>query len=275
MPPAHSPLSEAIAHELPSLRRYARAIHGSQPQGDAAVRNMLEALLANPARASSDRPTRIDLFRLFHETWTWQEPGFAEGIPPGIGTLPLAARAALLLQMVERFRPDEIANILHQPVEHVERLITAARDSLSQSLRSRVMIIEDEPVISMHLEDIVESLGNEVVGVARTRREAVALAHQTAPEVVLADISLADGSSGIDAVADILADHDVPVVFITAFPERLLTGEKLEPAYLITKPFEAETVAATIWQMLLVHREQARARMAEAEQPAASRPTPA
>jgi CheY-like chemotaxis protein len=85
------------------------------------------------------------------------------------------------------------------------------------------------------------------------------MAASTHPELILADISLADGSSGIDAVKDILALMDVPVIFITAFPERLLTGERPEPTYLITKPFSPETVTATIGQALLFHREQSSA----------------
>ena len=72
-----------------------------------------------------------------------------------------------------------------------------------------------------------------------TRDEAVQQAiGESRPGLVLADIQLADDSSGIDAVKDILADFEVPVIFITAFPERLLTGERPEPTFLITKPFQ-------------------------------------
>ena len=67
---------------------------------------------------------------------------------------------------------------------------------------------------------------------------------------MLADIQLADDCSGIDAVKDILAQFDVPVIFITAFPERLLTGERPEPTFLITKPFQPATVKAAIGQAL-------------------------
>mgnify|MGYP000411422531 CR=1 FL=1 len=74
-----------------------------------------------------------------------------------------------------------------------------------------------------------------------------------APGLVLADIQLADGSSGIDAVKDILGHYDIPVIFITAFPERLLTGERPEPTFLITKPFQPETVKAAIGQALFFH----------------------
>jgi len=112
------------------------------------------------------------------------------------------------------------------------------------------MIIEDEPLIAMDIEDMVTSLGHRVTGIARTHREAIDIYRQTSPKMVLADIQLADGSSGIDAVNDILTQAAVPVIFITAFPERLLTGNKPEPAFLVTKPFNPEMVKALISQAL-------------------------
>ena len=53
-----------------------------------------------------------------------------------------------------------------------------------------------------------------------------------------------------DAVDDILKIETVPVIFITAYPERLLTGDRPEPTYLITKPFKEESVRAAIAQAL-------------------------
>ena len=149
----------------------------------------------------------------------------------------------------------EAAGILGSSIAAVSTDIVTARQFITDSLQASVMIIEDEAIIALHIRSIVEGLGHSVTGVARTRTEAVALAEKSRPELVLADISLADGSSGIDAVKDILSAMSVPVIFITAFPERLLTGERPEPTYLITKPFEPETVIATIGQALLVHRE--------------------
>ena len=67
-----------------------------------------------------------------------------------------------------------------------------------------MLIIEDEPLIAMDIEQMVESLGHRVVGTARTHTEATALFGKTHPRMVLADIQLADGSSGIDAVNEIL-----------------------------------------------------------------------
>ena len=113
-----------------------------------------------------------------------------------------------------------------------------------------VLVIEDEPLIAMDIEDIVTGLGHRICGIARTRDQAVQIAMRNRPGLVLADIQLADGSSGIDAVNDMLRQFEVPVIFITAYPERLLTGERPEPAFLITKPYDPNAVKATISQAL-------------------------
>ncbi len=246
-------LKAALLPELPFLRRYARALTGSQTLGDAAVRETLEALLTAPEEFDTDKPPRLELYRVFHKLWQGMA---AVGRDGGlVASLALNMRQSLLLTAVEGFSVRDTAEILDSTVDDVTSGIAAARQAITDDLQAQVMIIEDESIIALHIKSIVEDLGHSVSGVARTRREAVELAARVRPELVLADISLADGSSGIDAVKDILEIMDVPVIFITAFPERLLTGERPEPTYLITKPFEPETVTATIGQALLVHRE--------------------
>ena len=120
-------------------------------------------------------------------------------------------------------------------------------------MATTVLIIEDEPVIAADIQALVMELGHRVSEVATTRAEARAAAERNPPGLILADIQLADGSSGIDAVRDILVDTAASVIFITAFPERLLTGERPEPTFLITKPFQPETVKAAISQALFFH----------------------
>jgi CheY-like chemotaxis protein len=246
-------LKAALAPELPYLRRYARALTGAQSLGDAAVRETLEALLLAPEEFQADQPPRLELYRIFHKLWIGMS---AVGRDTGpVSSLATHVRQSLLLTAVEGFSVSEAATILGSDPQQVTTEIAAALQAISDSLHAQVMIIEDESIIALHIKSIVEDLGHSVTGVARTRTEAVDLALRNRPELVLADISLADGSSGIDAVKDILEAMDVPVIFITAFPERLLTGERPEPTYLITKPFEPETVMATIGQALLTHRE--------------------
>jgi hypothetical protein len=65
---------------------------------------------------------------------------------------------------------------------------------------------------------------------------------------------LADGSSGLEAVNDLLTTLEVPVIFITAYPERYLTGERPEPTFLISKPYQASTVSALVSQALFFGR---------------------
>jgi len=236
----------ALAPHLPYLRRHARALAGSQQRGDSNVRGALEAVLAEPALLQPAAPARLTLFRLFHRFWNDADAETGQ---------MSAGRAALLLTTVEEFSVAEAAIILAQDEAAVAAAIADARSDIARTIRSRVLVIEDEPVIAMHIVQIVEAMGHEVVATAATRTDAVAEAARTRPDLVLADIQLADGSSGIDAVADILAAITVPVVFITAYPERLLTGERTEPAFLVTKPFDADNVIATVGHALLAARD--------------------
>lgn len=249
-------LREQLATELPYLRRYARALTGSQGLGDAAVRETLEALLEAPDEWNREAPVKTELFRLFHRIWnshaiTQLETLGRSGV---IAQFPVERRQSLLLTTVEGFSAGDVATILGLTSDAVTAHVATARAAIADAMSARVLVIEDESIIALHIKQIVESLGHQVIAIVRTRSEAVAKAKEELPELVLADISLADGSSGIDAVKDILAEQSVPVIFITAFPERLLTGERPEPTYLITKPFEPETVIATIGQALLMHR---------------------
>ena len=159
-------------------------------------------------------------------------------------------RACLLLVGMEGFAPDEAAQVLRIETVEFDDMLAGAERDLDQQLASRVLIIEDEPIIAMDLESLVESQGHRVIGVAATRGEALELVRKQRPGLVLADIQLADGSSGLDAVNDILKSFDVPVIFVTAFPEQLLTGERPEPAFLVTKPFRLEALKAVIGQAL-------------------------
>ena len=120
------------------------------------------------------------------------------------------------------------------------------RGPVAAEIATDVLIIEDEGLIAQDIQFICEDLGHRVIGVARTHGEALELAKTRRPGLILADIQLADGSSGLDAVDDLLNTFEVPVIFITAYPERFLTGERPEPAFLIAKPFQPSTVSAEI-----------------------------
>jgi len=164
-----------------------------------------------------------------------------------------ASRQAFLLQSLEGLSIADTAAVMDIDTAEAGDLIKQAEADIEKELRTNVLIIEDEPIIAADIEGLVTELGHTVDSISATRTEAVKNAEKIKPGLVLADVQLADGSSGIDAVSDILGDYDVPVIFITAFPERLLTGDKPEPAYLISKPFEPDNVKAAISQALFFH----------------------
>lgn len=253
-------LGQQLAPHLPFLRRYGRALTGSQTQGDRYVRATLEAIVAAPEEFPRDVDPRLGLYRTFQVIWNSTSVGEtadagavedSEAIARArLARMSPLSRQALLLTAMEGFTPEDAAYLIDADASRVEDLVSEALTEIEQQTRARVLIIEDEPIIAMDIESIVRDLGHELTGVAVTRDEAVALAMEDRPGLVLADIQLADDSSGIDAVKDILAEFQVPVIFITAFPERLLTGERPEPTFLITKPFQRSTVKAAISQAL-------------------------
>ena len=253
-------LGQDLAPHLPFLRRYSRALTGSQTHGDSFVRATLEAIVASPEDFPRDIEPRLGLYKTFHAIWSTanieegEDPNAAdtaEGIAQArLSRITPLSRQALLLTSLEGFSTEDAGYLIGATPEEVDNLVAEAMEEIERQTHAEVLIIEDEPIIAMDIEMIVRDLGHNVTGVAVTRSEAVAQARQSPPTLVLADIQLADDSSGIDAVRDILAEFAVPVIFITAFPERLLTGTRPEPTFLITKPFQRQTVKAAISQAL-------------------------
>jgi CheY-like chemotaxis protein/DNA-directed RNA polymerase specialized sigma24 family protein len=252
-------LSTRIAPHLPYLRRYSRAITGSQTSGDAYVRAMLEALIADTSIFPEGVSDRMGVFKLyttiFSDLQVEVDPtdspfGWERRATAHLASVPTRARQAFLLVAVEGFRIPEVAHILDHTEAETGRLLAQAAEEISAQVATDILIIEDEPLIAMDIEHLATSLGHRVTGIARTRDEAVELFRRDPARMILADIQLADGSSGIDAVNDILRDEPLPVIFITAYPEHLLTGERPEPAFLVTKPFNEDMVKALISQAL-------------------------
>lgn len=216
--------------------------------------------MADDDLAESLRAGRVPLYRAFTKVWSSAYLEVADdnsnrGLHESAAQEQLRRitpvnRQALLLTTVEDFSPGEAARIMEIGEDDVDTLVQEAVEEIESETTTSVLIIEDEPLISMQLEDLVRSLGHDICGTAATRTQAQKVVSENTPGLVLADIQLADGSSGLDAVDDILAIDSVPVIFITAYPERLLTGDRPEPTYLITKPFQEDTVRAAISQAL-------------------------
>ncbi|WP_238364482.1 response regulator [Mesobacterium pallidum] len=251
-------LAEQVGSVLPYLRRYARALTGSQRSGDAFAAATLEALLSDRSIFDGASSPRVALFRAFHAIWTSagtpvaeEDSEIARRAQSHMASLTPNSREVLLMAVIEGFTLEEVAEVIDASPSEAQELLSAARKEMESSVTGRVLIIEDEAIIALDLQSIVADMGHAITGVARTRDGAVQLAKQEKPDLILSDIQLADNSSGIDAVNDILRDFgDIPVIFITAFPERLLTGDRPEPAFVITKPYSEEQVQSAISQAM-------------------------
>lgn len=262
--------AQLVVQHLPYLRRYARALTGSQVAGDAYVAATLETLVNEPETLGRSANVKADLFRVFTRIWNslsvnGQSDQVQHDLPAEVrlGQITPLPRQAFLLSCLEGFSEEDAATILGVDISEVRDLVDEAGRELAADMATEILIIEDEPLIAMDLEALVEGLGHNVTGVARTRTEAIKLAEGRRPGLILADIQLADGSSGLDAVNDLLKTFEVPVIFITAYPERFLTGERPEPAFLIAKPFQPANVSAVISQALFF-QQSARRREARA-----------
>ncbi len=252
-------MAQQVGALIPYLRRYARALTGSQSSGDAYVAAVLETIVADPSIVPRDTDMRVALYKTFCSLWQSIDlnlegdlgsEGSEQHANRRLGSIAPLHRQAFLLVTVEEFTVKETAEILSLSVEETSRLIDEVGTEIAEQMATDVLIIEDEPIIAMDIEALVTNLGHRVSGIARTHTEAIEAVRKQPPGLVLADIQLADGSSGLDAVNEMLTDYQVPVIFITAYPERLLTGEKPEPAFLITKPFQPDMVTAVISQAL-------------------------
>ncbi len=254
--------SKEISAHIPYLRRFARALVGDREGGDAYVLATLETVVAEPGRISNSEDLRVAVYRLFLNVWAAspinahidRSGALEENGRRNLEAISLKPRIAFLLQALEGFDLDQIGQTLQVSEREAGDLIEAANGEIADQIATDVLIIEDEPLIAHDLRSIVEELGHRVVGMPRTHAEAVAAIKESSPGLILADIQLADGSSGLDAVNEILGSLSTPVIFVTAYPERFLTGEPPEPAFLIAKPFNVESLKAVISQALFFDR---------------------
>ena len=237
----HPGFSRRLDHDVVFLRRYARALTGSQGYGDK---------LAGDVRAGMGGKivlpnTKVALFQRFHDRWPVLRPQTkGQELPP-------LSREVVLLHSLEDFTLQEVGTILRLPFGIVHRLFDEGLAELMRMRPSRILLIEDETLIAMDMSNAITDMGHTTVGVARTKAEAISLARNEGPELILSDIKLADGSSGIEAVHDIVADDPtIAVIFVTGFPEQLLTGALREPAFVINKPYRVRQVMGAISQAL-------------------------
>lgn len=259
--PVKNGLSEAISATLPFLRRYARALTGSQQRGDEWVRLCAEVVLQQRDLVTEESDTKLGVFKLFHrlrlpfgsleeKESDAEAAGVSGRLKETLTDLVPMQRQMLLLTVLEGFTVEDAAEILGITIEAAESALRQAREELQRVASVKVLVIEDEAVIALDVAKIVRSAGHQVVGIAATEKAAIDLAQKHSPHLVLCDIQLKGADNGIVAAREILKSIDVPVIFVTGFPERLLTGTGVEPAFVITKPFDPDLLRAAISQAL-------------------------
>ncbi len=169
---------------------------GNQASGDAYVGAMLEALLQDPALLDEQHGPRVGLFRLFTQIWNSVSLN-DDSEMANVASLPMPSerrlsnitplpRQAFLLLSLEGFSEEEVAFILSADVAEIRQLADTAGREMAAEIATDVLIIEDETFIAMDLESLVKNLGHNVIGVARTHSDAVALAKNRKPGLILA-----------------------------------------------------------------------------------------
>ena len=211
---------ENLTQHVPFLRRYGRALAGNQTDGDGVAAATLSCILSSPQALAPDVDPKVALFRVFQSMWSERQTiGGADSKPLAqaaqrhLSALDLAPRNALLLKGLEQFSVEEIAQIMEIGTPDVRALLDSAYTGMAESMAGRILIIEDDSFIANEIETLVTDMGHMVTGNASTKASAVALAKEDEPDLILADVVLADQTSGIDAAEEIVAHYtEKPVI---------------------------------------------------------------
>lgn len=247
-----------LTKEINLLRQYLRALTNDQLLGDEITRAALAELDLEPFEALPDAARLPLLFRSVYDIWnSAHDRGQSAAVFSSRAILQSVSpeedmsRQILLMVDVLGFPLAVAAEISDQSAEVTEAFLDAARERVNKPVEGTALIIEDEPLIAEEIADLVTQQGVKVVGKARTKKEAVSLAAQLKPRILLADYDLGAGEeTGLDAVKEITGEQDSVAIFITAYPDDVLTGEDFEPAFVITKPYRDRAVKAALWQAL-------------------------
>ena len=133
------------------------------------------------------------------------------------------------------------------------------------SLAIKLLIVEDESIVALDIKHRAEALGYEVVGIAASGEEAIELAREKKPDIVLMDIILKSEMDGIEAAEIIKRDHDIPVVYLTAYSDKetLERAKLTEPFGYLIKPFEDRELHSTIEVAIYKHKMDSKLRISE------------
>jgi len=168
---------------------------GNQTSGDHYVIASLEALAEDPASIDETGGARVALYKVFTRIWNSipvnGETGPVDDEMPAdarLASLTPLPRQAFLLVALEGFAEEDAARILDVDIAKLRALVEESGRELAREIATDVLIIEDEMFIAMDLESLVQQLGHNVIGVARTHGEAVEITKKKKPGLILADI---------------------------------------------------------------------------------------
>jgi PAS domain S-box-containing protein len=121
---------------------------------------------------------------------------------------------------------------------------------------ARIMVVEDERIISMSVQQTLKGMGFGIAAVATSGKEAIQKAEETQPDLILMDIGLKGDLDGIETAGQINARFDVPIIYLTAddYEQTLQRAKNTEPYGYILKPFQKRELYTTIEMALHRHR---------------------
>jgi CheY-like chemotaxis protein len=246
--------TDHVLPEVSRLRRYARLLTSDQEAADDLVESVLEHLVDDRLTLSADLPVRTKLYRALHVIRNCEHHGPCHTglthIDKRLSALAPVQRTVFLLVAVEQLSLHEAAAVLSLTPSQVAQHLHDAGHAISDQVATSVLILEDEPMIALAIENLALELGHSVAGVATTKREACALLDSSRPGLILADIQLADGTSSIDTLKEVMDRRVPPAIFITAYPERVTAFN--QNRIVIPKPFEPDHVKAVISRTLFL-----------------------
>jgi DNA-binding LytR/AlgR family response regulator len=125
--------------------------------------------------------------------------------------------------------------------------------------QTNVLVVEDESIVSKDIQHSLKKLGYHVVGAASTGEQAVELAREHVPDIILMDIMLKGEMSGIDAAEAIRKEANIPVIFLTAYADEstLAKAKVTQPYGYIIKPFKEIDIHTSIEMALYKHKKEA------------------
>ncbi|MBN2734325.1 MAG: PAS domain S-box protein [Methanomicrobiaceae archaeon] len=129
----------------------------------------------------------------------------------------------------------------------------------------RILIVEDDAILAMHLTDILTAYGYQIDPPLATGEKAVEQANKNPPDIILMDIRLPGDMNGIEAAEEIKKTRDIPVVYLTAYSDpKLINKAKLtEPYAYLVKPVPDIEVHTTVEMALYKHRVDSKLRESE------------